>query len=35
MADEEFYCSDAQIAGAFSRRSELLRSLKENQKSIA
>ena len=35
MADEEFYCSDAQIAGAFSRKPELFRTFRKDKKSIA
>jgi DNA (cytosine-5)-methyltransferase 1 len=35
IADEEFYCSDAQFAGAFSRNPELLRSFSVDQKTIA
>ena len=35
LADEELYCSDAQMAGACFRNPELLRSLKENRQSVA
>ena len=35
MADEELYCSDAQMAGACSRNPELFKSFRENQKSVA
>jgi DNA (cytosine-5)-methyltransferase 1 len=34
MADEEFYCSEAQMAGAFSRNPELLISYGGNRKSV-
>lgn len=35
MADEEFYCSDAQMAGACFRNPELLISVGENRQSVA
>jgi DNA (cytosine-5)-methyltransferase 1 len=35
LADEELYCSDAQMAGACFRNPELLRSFEENRKSVA
>ena len=35
LADEELYCSDAQMAGACFRNPELLRSFRENSKSVA
>ena len=35
LEDEEFYCSDAQMAGACFRNPELLSSARENRKSIA
>jgi DNA (cytosine-5)-methyltransferase 1 len=35
MADEEFYCSDAQMAGACSRNPELLSPFRGNRKSVA
>lgn len=35
MTDEEFYCSDAQMAGACSRNPELFGSFRENRKSVA
>jgi DNA (cytosine-5)-methyltransferase 1 len=35
LEDEEFYCSDAQMAGACFRNPELLSSVRENRKSIA
>jgi len=35
MADEEFYCSDAQMAGACSRNPELLKSVRGNRQSVA
>lgn len=35
LADEEFYCSDAQMAGACCRNPELVRSVMENRQSVA
>lgn len=35
MADEEFYCSEAQMAGALSRNQDFLRSFRGNRKSVA
>lgn len=35
LADEEFYCSDAQMAGACFRKPELLKSFREDRQSVA
>lgn len=35
LADEELYCSDAQMAGACFRNPELLRSFRKNRQSVA